>query len=68
MVALANVTPGRISVTGRGELDRRPLILESPAVLTKVAGGWEIAPTRVRFGGGRGTLSGRTGDQPEENG
>ena len=65
MVALANVTPDRVSVTGRGELDRRPLTLESPAVLTKVAGGWEIAPTRVRFGGGRGTLSGRTGDQPE---
>jgi len=65
MVALANVTPDRISVTGRGELDRRPLTLESAAVLTKVAGGWEIAPTRVRFGGGRGTLSGRTGDQPE---
>jgi translocation and assembly module TamB len=65
MVALANVTPDRISVTGRGELDRRPLTLESPAVLTRVAGGWQIAPTQVRFGGGRGTLSGRTGDQPE---
>ena len=65
MVALANVSPEQISVTGRGELDRRPLTLDSPAVLTKVAGGWAIAPTRVRFGGGRGTLSGRTGDQPE---
>jgi translocation and assembly module TamB len=65
LVALATVAPGRISVTGRGELDRRPLTLESPAVLTKVDGGWEIAPTRVRFGGGRGTLSGRTGDRPE---
>ena len=65
MVALANVTPDQISITGRGELDRRPLTLESPAVLTKVAGGWEIAPTRVRFGGGRGTLSGRTGNNPE---
>ena len=50
--------PDRISVTGRGQLDRRPLTLDSPAVLTRVAGGWQIAPTRVRFGGGRGTLSG----------
>jgi translocation and assembly module TamB len=65
LVALANVTPDRISVTGRGLLDRRPLTLESPAVLTKVSGGWEIAPTRVRFAGGRGTLAGRTGSRPE---
>ena len=65
LVALANVTPDRISVTGRGLLDRRPLTLESPAVITKVAGGWEFAPTRVRFAGGRGTLSGRTGNRPE---
>jgi len=65
LVTLADVTPDRISITGRGELDRRPLTLESPAVVTRVAGGWQIAPTRVRFGGGRGTLSGRTGDRPE---
>ncbi len=65
LVALANITPDRVSVTGRGELDRRPLTLESPAVLTRVEGGWEIAPTRVRFGGGRGTLSGRSGNRPE---
>jgi len=65
LVMLANVTPDQVSITGRGELDRRPLTLDSPAVLTRVEGGWEVAPTRVRFGGGRGTLSGRTGDRPE---
>jgi translocation and assembly module TamB len=65
LVALANVTPDQISVTGRGLLDRRPLTLESPAVITRVEGGWQVAPTRVRFAGGRGTLSGRTGDRPE---
>lgn len=65
LVTLANVTPDRISVTGRGLLDRRPLTLESPAVITRVEGGWQVAPTRVRFAGGRGTLSGRTGDRPE---
>ena len=67
LVTVADVTPDRISITGRGELDRRPLTLDSPAVVTRVAGGWQIAPTRVRFGGGRGTLSGRTGDRPELN-
>ena len=65
LVTLANVTPDRISVTGRGLLDRRPLTLESPAVITRVEGGWQVAPTAVRFAGGRGTLSGRTGDRPE---
>lgn len=65
LVTLANVTPDRISITGRGELARRPLTLDSPAVLTRIEGGWEIAPTKVRFGGGSGTLSGRTGDRPE---
>nr|MBA3668328.1 translocation/assembly module TamB [Sphingomonas sp.] len=65
LVALAEVTPERISVTGRGELDRRPLTLDSAAVITRVEGGWQIAPTRVRFAGGRGTLSGRTGARPE---
>ena len=65
LVALADVTPDRISVTGRGEVDRRPLILDSAAVLTRAGDGWQIAPTRVRFGGGRATLSGRTGSSPE---
>jgi translocation and assembly module TamB len=67
LTGVANVAPGRISITGRGQLDRRPLTLDSPLVMTSVAGGWEIAPTRVRFGGGRATLSGRTGDRPELN-
>ena len=65
LVTVAQVSPDRISISGRGELARRPLTLDSPAILTRIAGGWEIAPTRIRFGGGRGTLSGRTGDRPE---
>lgn len=65
LVTVAQVSPDRISISGRGELARRPLTLDSPAVLTRVDGGWQIAPTRVRFGGGRGTLSGRTGNRPE---
>jgi translocation and assembly module TamB len=64
-VTLANVTPDRISLTGRGQVDGRALALESPAVMTRVDGGWQVAPTRVRFGGGRASVSGRTGDRPE---
>ena len=65
LVTVAQVSPDQIRITGRGELAKRPLTLDGPAVLTRVAGGWEISPTRIRFGGGRGTLSGRTGDRPE---
>jgi translocation and assembly module TamB len=65
LVTVAQVSPDRISISGRGELARRPLTLDGPAVLTRVEDGWQIAPTRIRFGGGRGTLSGRTGDRPE---
>ena len=65
LVGLANISPDRISITGRGNVERRSLVLESPAVLTRVAGGWQIAPTRVRFGGGRASVSGRTGEDPE---
>ena len=65
LLTVAQLSPDRISLTGRGELARRPLTLDSPMVLTRVEGGWQVAPTRVRFGGGRGTLSGRTGNRPE---
>ena len=65
LVGVADVSPDRISVTGRGEVDRRALILDSAAVLTRAGDGWQVAPTRVRFGGGRATLSGRTGSSPE---
>jgi translocation and assembly module TamB len=65
LVASAQVSPERISVKASGNLDRRPLVLDSPMVLTAEGDGWRIAPTRVRFGGGRGTLSGRTGSNPE---
>ena len=41
------------------------MILDSAAVLTRAGDGWQVAPTRVRFGGGRATLSGRTGSSPE---
>ena len=65
LVTIAQVSPDRISIGGRGELAKRPLTLDSPMVLTRIDGGWQVAPTRVRFGGGRGTLSGRTGNRPE---
>lgn len=65
LAALANITPERISLSGRGQVARRPLILDSAMVVTRAGDGWQVAPTRLRFGGGRATLSGRTGSNPE---
>jgi len=61
---LAEVSPNQISLTGRGEIEGRPLVLEEAAVLTRSDGGWALAPTRVTFGGGRAVVSGNSGDRP----
>ncbi|WP_037500950.1 translocation/assembly module TamB domain-containing protein [Sphingomonas jaspsi] len=63
----ADVTPQRISITGRGTLARRPITLASPAVLNATRDGWEVEPTRIHFAGGQATLSGQTGSRPEIN-
>ncbi|HET7816722.1 MAG TPA: translocation/assembly module TamB, partial [Sphingomicrobium sp.] len=62
---LANVTPDRIELTGRGSVERRPLVLTAPAVLTRSGDGWELARTSLTFAGGRAILSGRSGSRPE---
>lgn len=67
LVLAADVTPDRISLTGRGTLAKRPITLESPAVLTANEDGWDVAPTRIRFAGGQATISGQTGSRPEIN-
>jgi translocation and assembly module TamB len=61
---VADVSPDQIRLTGRGEVENRPLVLEEAAVLTRVDGGWALAPTRITFGGGRATVSGNSGDRP----
>ncbi|HET7817298.1 MAG TPA: translocation/assembly module TamB domain-containing protein, partial [Sphingomicrobium sp.] len=62
---LANVTPDRIELTGRGSVERRRLVLTAPAVLTRSGDGWELARTSLTFAGGRAILSGRSGSRPE---
>jgi translocation and assembly module TamB len=65
--ALADVSPDRIRLTGRGQVERKPLVLEQAAVLTRSGDGWALAPTRVSFGGGRAILSGNSGSRPAVN-
>ena len=62
---LANVTPDQIRLTGRGRVENRPLVLDQAAVLTRSGDGWALAPTAISFGGGRATVSGRSGSRPE---
>lgn len=64
---LADISPDRIRLTGRGSVDRKPLVLEQAAVLTKAGDGWALAPTRVAFAGGHAVVSGNSGSQPSVN-
>lgn len=62
----ANVAPDRVSVTGSGTVDRRPIALAEAAVLTHERGGWRLAPTSLRFAGGNATVSGLFGGAQTE--
>ncbi|WP_243451040.1 translocation/assembly module TamB domain-containing protein [Sphingosinicella sp. CPCC 101087] len=63
--AAADVAPGRYRISGSGTLDRRPLELSSPALLTRSEEGWRLAPTRFTFAGGGASLSGLFGERTE---
>jgi translocation and assembly module TamB len=62
---LANITPDSVSLTGNGQIDRKPMVLNQAAVLTRSGDGWALAPTNISFAGGTATLSGRSGSHPE---
>ncbi len=64
MTAVADISPDRIRLTGRGQVDRKPLVLEQAAVLTRSGDGWALAPTRVAFAGGTAVVSGNSGSRP----
>jgi translocation and assembly module TamB len=63
--ALAQVAPDEIHLTGNGQIDRRPLVLNQAAVLTRSGDGWALAPTNLSFAGGTAVVSGRSGSRPE---
>jgi translocation and assembly module TamB len=61
---VADISPDRIRLSGRGEVERKPLVLEQAAVLTRSGDGWALAPTRVSFAGGKAVVSGNSGSNP----
>lgn len=58
----ADIAPDSYRVSGEGTVDRRPLRLETPAVITRDGDIWRLAPTRLAFAGGSANLSGSSGD------
>lgn len=62
---LADIAPDSISLTGKGQIDRKPLVLKQAAVLTRLDDGWALAPTSLGFAGGTAIISGRSGAHPE---
>lgn len=57
--AVADVTADRWTVRGDGSLAQQPLRLVRPAVVTRIDGGWALAPTEFTYAGGRVQLSGQ---------
>lgn len=55
----ADVLPDRYTVTAEGMIDRRPIRLLAPAIVTRDGDGWVLAPARLSFAGGEGEIGGR---------
>lgn len=50
--------PNRIAINGKGTVERRAVTLRTPAELTRVAGGWRLAPVGIGLPEGGATVSG----------
>ncbi len=62
----ARITPERIELAGSGTIDRRPVRLTHPAILTHEGEGWRVQPTALEFSGGRARVSGLFGGSATE--
>ena len=57
------ISPERLSVIGQGSVDRRPISLGAPAVLTREGEGWRLERAGLRYGGGVIEMAGLFGPQ-----
>jgi translocation and assembly module TamB len=62
---VADIAPDSVRLTGNGQIDRKPMVLNQAAVLTRSGDGWSLAPTSLSFAGGTAIVSGRSGSHPE---
>ncbi len=60
--SVIDVTADSYSVVAQGTVDRRPIKLETPAVLTRDGEAWKLAATKLSFAGGEANVSGRFGE------
>jgi translocation and assembly module TamB len=58
IAASADVAPGRVTLSGQGTVEGRPIKLTAPAVLTMSDDLWQLAPVRLEYAGGTATVSG----------
>lgn len=61
LTAAAEVAPDRIAITASGELDGRRITVAGPALLSRDARGWALAPFRLTSSDGSAELSGHFG-------
>ncbi|ATE64825.1 translocation/assembly module TamB domain-containing protein [Rhizorhabdus dicambivorans] len=66
LTTVARITPDSYVLTAEGAIDRRPIRIETPAVLTRDGDSWRLDPTTLAFVGGRATLAGRFGGAANE--
>ena len=64
--SVTQVTADEYRISAEGTLDRRPLKLETPAVVRREGDGWRLAPTRFSFAGGTATVGGAVGPDTTE--
>ncbi len=59
--SVVDVSPDRFVVGAEGTVDKRPIKLNSAAVITREGDAWRLAPTAVNFAGGSATVGGKFG-------
>jgi len=62
----ARIAPDSIALSAEGTIDRRPVKLDSPAVLRRDADAWRLDPSTLSYAGGKATVAGRFGGSANE--
>lgn len=63
---VAKISGDRIVVDAQGTVDRRPIKLNTAAVVTREGNGWRLDPTALSYAGGTATVRGRFGGATTE--
>lgn len=62
LTSSADIAPDRFSISGSGDFDGRKAQLSGPAVITRDAAGWHLAPVTLSSALGNAEMSGDWGD------